>query len=56
MPACEHPIAPYDDGIWVIAEMQRDNRRSPDRGESFDPQAIVRPGEMLMPKLRAWIE
>lgn len=56
IPTCKHPITTHSNGIRVIAEMQGDNRCSADRGQSFDPQAIVCPGEMLVPNLRAWIE
>jgi len=56
MPACKYPITTHGNGIRVITEMQRDNSRSPDRGESFDPQAIVCPSEVFVPNLRARIE
>lgn len=56
MPACEDPIASHGNGIRIIAQVQGNHRRSTDRGQSFDPQAIVCPGKMFAPDLRARIE
>lgn len=56
VPACCHPFLSQSQNTLVIAEMERDDRCSPNRCKSDNYDSAVAPAKMLMPILPARIE
>lgn len=55
MPTCFYPFVPDKQGDQIV-QLKRHDRCPPTDGPAKDAQAIVTPGEMPLPKLRARIE
>ena len=55
MPADQHPTPPGADKQRSV-ELEREDRRTTDRGQAEDLRPVIAPREMLIPALRTWIE
>src|SRR5262249_4263667 len=56
MPTSGHPVRTNSKGIRIIGQVQGCNSSAAHRGQPYNPNAVLRPAEMLEPGLSTGIE
>ena len=56
MPAGENPVAPDDQSVGIVIQVQGGHGRPADGGLADDPDSIWGPGEVLEPRMPTRVE